>query len=163
MRVTKPESVFEYAPFDMLPEVPPALSAPGGIGFVEPEVLPEPTLLLEREPVPTPGVVGFDVTAGFDVTVGDRDMSVLAAGVTGVTGVVGVAVAGAVVFCVVPGAAPGVVEVEGVSAAVVPDVLAGVEEGVVMGVDGGVVAEFCAIAKPAAPATAMAAAELMKN
>ena len=148
----------------MLRVVLPTLSAPGGIGFVELDVLPEfePLLLLEPDPMPIPGVVGFDVTAGFDVTLGDRGISVVDPGVVGVVGIVGIA-PGAAVFDVVPDVELGVVEVIGVSAGVLPDVVAGVVEGVVMGVDGGVVAEFCASAKPAAPTTVIAAAEVMKN
>jgi hypothetical protein len=91
------------------------LSVPGVIGLFEPVVSVVPML----------EVVGLEFTAGFDVL--DVELGMLG------------------VRDVEPGTL-GVVDVElgtlGVSMVVLPDEVAGVVAGVVMGVDGGVVAEF---------------------
>ena len=105
-------------------------------------------------------MVGLDVTAGLDVTVGGVGVGMLPMGV-----VVVVVVEGDVI-----GVAAGVVGVVGVvalgtacvSRTVLPEVVDGVVDGVVMGVDGGVVDEFCATAKPP-PSAAMTAAEVIKS
>lgn len=99
-------------------------------------------------------MVGLDVTAGLDVTVGEVGVGMLPMGV-----VVVVVVEGDVM-----GVAAGVVALGTacVSRTVLPVVVDGVVDGVVMGVDGGVVVEFCATAKPP-PSAAITAAEVIKS
>ena len=105
-------------------------------------------------------IVGLDVTAGLDVTVGEVGVGMLPMGVVVVVvvegDVMGVAeVVAGVVGVVALGTA-------GVSRTVLPVVVDGVVDGVVMGVDGGVVVEFCATANPP-PGAAITAAEVIKS
>ena len=105
-------------------------------------------------------MVGLDVTAGLDVTVGEVGVGMLPMGVVVVVvvegDVMGVAeVVAGVVGVVALGTA-------GVSRTVLPVVVDGVVDGVVMGVDGGVVVEFCATANPP-PSAAITAAEVIKS
>lgn len=99
-------------------------------------------------------MVGLDVTAGLDVTVGGVGVGMLPMGVVVVVVVEG-DVIGVVAGVVALGTAC-------VSRTVLPEVVDGVVDGVVMGVDGGVVDEFCATAKPP-PSAAMTAAEVIKS
>ena len=102
-------------------------------------------------------MVGLDVTAGLDVTVGGVGVGMLPMGVVVVVVVEGdvIGVVAGVVGVVALGTAC-------VSRTVLPEVVDGVVDGVVMGVDGGVLDEFCATAKPP-PSAAMTAAEVIKS
>ena len=121
---------------ELLAELLPEL-LPLGIACVPPVLTPSALRMVDPFPMPLL-MLGLEVTAGLLVTVGELGVRTVAASVAllpfGVGGIGGV----------------------------VGELVAGVAV-VPMGVDGGVVAEFCATARPTAPNTAATTAEEIRN